>query len=156
MRRRRFLTRRIAGVAAVEYVIVLPLVILLILATAEIGRGFIQYNALNKTLRDGARLGAQITARNAGSTGIPQLAPNDVVIIRNLVVFGNILGSGASVLPDLSVGNIDVQLVAGDLNVVANYSYQPLFASIPSFGEGNAISNAFNFRAQVGIRSLIP
>ena len=152
----RSLSTRNKGIAAVEYVFVLPLVMLLIIATAEIGRGFIQYNALNKALRDGARLGAQVTAQNAGSTGIPQLANSDVTNIRNLVVFSSIQGGGASVLPGLTPGNIIVELVDSDLNVSANYNYQPLFSSIPTFGLGSTISSAFNFRARVAIRSLIP
>lgn len=156
MKRFRCPSTKITGIATVEYVIVLPLVMLLIIATAEIGRGFIQYNALNKALRDGARLGAQVTAQNAGSTGIPQLSNSDVTNIRNLVVFGSIQGGGASVLPGLTPGNITVELVDSDLNVSANYDYQPLFSSIPTFGLGNTISSVFNFRARVAIRSLIP
>ena len=44
------------GVAMVEMVIVTPLLLMLLIGVAEMGKALIQYNTLNKSLRDAARL----------------------------------------------------------------------------------------------------
>jgi Flp pilus assembly protein TadG len=46
---------RQTGIAAVECVIVLPLVLFLILAVAEVGNAIQQYNSLTHAARDAAR-----------------------------------------------------------------------------------------------------
>ena len=40
------------GIAMVEFVIVLPICLILLMATAEFGRAFMQYNTLTKAVRD--------------------------------------------------------------------------------------------------------
>ena len=52
---RRTVLTKSRGVAAVEMAVVLPLILLLLFVTAEIGRGFMQYNTLTKSVRDSAR-----------------------------------------------------------------------------------------------------
>ena len=52
---RRFNRHRQRGLAIVEFAIVLPLLLLLSLATTELGRALYQQDTLNKAVRDGAR-----------------------------------------------------------------------------------------------------
>ena len=52
MQARRWNRGRQRGVAIVEFVLTLPLLMLLLLATAEIGRALFQYNTLTKAVRD--------------------------------------------------------------------------------------------------------
>ena len=47
--------KRQKGVAALELAIAVPVLLLLLLASAELGRAFYQYNTLTKSVRDGAR-----------------------------------------------------------------------------------------------------
>ncbi|MEJ2115423.1 MAG: pilus assembly protein, partial [Gammaproteobacteria bacterium] len=56
------------GLAAVEFVVILPILLLLMLASAELGRAFYQYNTLTKTVRDGARYLADNSL--IGTTGL--------------------------------------------------------------------------------------
>ena len=46
------------GLAMVEFVIVAPLLMLLMLTVGEFGRVFFQYNTLTKAVREGARYAA--------------------------------------------------------------------------------------------------
>lgn len=143
------------GAAIVEYVIVLPIVLLLMLATAEFGRAFLQFNALNKTLRDGARFAAEVAVISSGTTGIVSLAPADRDDVRRLVAFGNTAGTGSPVLPGLAINNITV--VGGndgDIDLTANYAYQSIFARIPQFGFGPDIIPQFTLQASVTMRAL--
>jgi Flp pilus assembly protein TadG len=49
------LPRRCRGLAIVEFVIVLPLCLMVLMAAGEFSRAFMQYNTLEKGVRDGAR-----------------------------------------------------------------------------------------------------
>jgi Flp pilus assembly protein TadG len=139
------------GLAMIEFAIVLPVLLLLILATAEFGRAFFQYNALTKSLRDGARYVAA-KALN-GTTGVVMISATLNTQTRNLVTYGNIAGSGAPLLPGLVPANVSVLAGApGSVIVSAVYTYVPLFAGLPPFelgrwGAGHALSAAVTMRA---------
>ncbi len=139
------------GIAIVEFAIVLPILLLLVLATAEFGRAFVQYSALTKSVRDGVRFVAAKALQ--GSTGVVQINAAVNTQTRNLVAYGNIAGTGASLLPGLIPGNVTVIAGApGSVVVSAAYTYVPLFASLPPFqlgswGTGHALSAAVTMRA---------
>jgi len=92
-----FLTRNDAGVQLVELAIVLPVLLLLFGAAAEFGRYFYEYTTLAKSSRAAARY--LVTARTDGS---------DDLAAKNLVVYGNVAGTGNKMLSDLDVTNIKV------------------------------------------------
>lgn len=83
------------GVALVEFALVLPLLVLLAMITAEVGRALYQYNTLAKAVRDGARY---LSVRVA--------SPDNTSHAKNLVVFGNTAGTGNPLLPGLSLANV--------------------------------------------------
>jgi hypothetical protein len=84
--------KRQRGVAIVEYVVVLPICLLLILGTAEFGRALLQYNVLTQSVQDGARY---LSSRALlGTTGVVEITPELEDEVRNLVVYGNRLGTG--------------------------------------------------------------
>ena len=88
------------GLAMVEFVIALPILLMLIVATAELGRAFVQYNALTKTLRDCARY---VASRSLfGSTGTVVINATLQSQTKNLIVYGNIGGSGTPLLPSFA------------------------------------------------------
>lgn len=72
------------GIAIVEFVIVLPLLLLLMLATAEFGRALYQYNTLIKAVRDGARYMAQ----NAFLGDSAKVSTAAKVATQRLVAYG--------------------------------------------------------------------
>ena len=138
----------------VELVIVTPLLLLLIFATAELGRGFMQYNTLTKSVRDSVRHVAGKAL--LGQTGTVQLDAALTTEARNLVVYGSITAVGSPLLPGLAPGDITVaQGGVGDIVVTASYTYQPIFSGVlPGFGLGPDRSTLFTFQAAATMRAL--
>jgi hypothetical protein len=146
----RGLMRDLRGVAIIEFVIALPLLLVLIMATAEFGRAMLQYNTLTQALRDGARY----VSSNAmsGSSGTMALDGLESAAC-NLVRFGNVGGSSAPLLP----GTVDCVLSqqgAEDFVLSAQYAYAPIFAALPMFGYGQTLATLFTFEAAVVGRAL--
>ena len=145
---------RQAGTAALELAIALPVLLLLLVATAEVGRLLSQYDTLTKSVRDAARF----LASNAlgGTTGVVLITPQVQAQTQNLVVTGNINGSGSAILPGLVAANVTVTAVdSTHVSVSAAYPYQPLLgATLPTFGIGSPISFSFPLNATVVMRGL--
>jgi Flp pilus assembly protein TadG len=138
----------------VEFAIALPLLLLLMLATAEFGRLISQYDTLTKAVRDGARYAAS-TAAN-GSTGLVYISPQIQTAVANLVSSGNINGSGPALLPGLSAANVTVSDAGnGYVLVSASYSYVPMLGTtLPTFGLGRPISLSLTLNAASTMRAL--
>ena len=152
------------GIAATEFAIALPLLLFLMLVTAEIGRMLSQYDTLTKAVRDGARYCASVA--NAGSQNVVNIsnctaagggtggtAPANAT--QNLVVTGNAAGTGSAVLPGLVAGNVTVADAGGGyISVSASYTYQPVLGTLPTFGLTAPISLAIPLNAAVVMRAL--
>lgn len=142
------------GLAIVEFAIAAPLLLLLLLATAELGRMLSQYDTLNKSVRDGARY----LAANAlgGTTGVVAITPAMQTATANLVVTGNVGGTGGTLLPNLTAANVTVvSLGNGYVSVAATYAYVPMVgARLPTFGLSAPISLAVNLTATQVMRPL--
>ncbi len=138
----------------VELTIAIPIFLLLLVATAEFGRAFLQYNALSKGVRDGARYVAAKAL--SGSTGVVTISGALQTQTRNVVVYGNTLATGTPILPGLAPAHITVAN-AGLQNVVvtANYPYNPIFAFLPGFFYGGGVDmNGHTLRAAITMRAL--
>lgn len=141
------------GLALVEFVIVMPLVALLLFATAEIGRAMYEYNTLTKSVRDGARYLAE---RAVGTSGVLVLSPVDELVAKNLVVYGNPGGEGDPLLEGLGIEDVSAA-VEGEryVRVDAAYAFQPALSPLPDFGYGDGEGIAIGtFGASAVIRSL--
>ena len=145
---------RQAGTAALELAIALPVLLLLLVASAEVGRLLSQYDTLTKSVRNGARY----LASNAlgGTTGVVLITPQVQAQTQNLVLTGNVNGSGTAVLPNFVAANVTVTTVdSTHVSVAASYNYQPLLgATLPTFGIGSPISFSFPLKATVVMRGL--
>ena len=154
MRAATYPRRRERGTAIVEFTIALPVLLLLLAATAEIGRMLSQYDTLNKAVRDGARY----VAANAllGTTGVVSINSTVQTATVNLVVTGNTAGSGSALLPNLTAGNVTVASVAnGYVSVSAAYTYVPIIgAQIPTFGLTAPINTSVTLNAAVVMKPL--
>lgn len=142
------------GLAMVEFAITLPLLLLLLLATAEFGRLISQYDTLTKAVRDGARYAASTASQ--GATGLVSITPQVQTAVANLVATGNINGSGSALLPGLVPTDVTVSDAGnGYVSVSASYTYEPIVgAALPTFGIGGPISLSFTLNAGAVMRAL--
>ena len=85
------------GLQLVELAIAVPVLILLFAAVAEFGRYFQAYTTLAKGSRVAVRYLA--TARVNGEDDLPA---------KNLVVYGNLAGTGSPIVNGLTVDNVDI------------------------------------------------
>lgn len=146
---------RQCGIALIETVIVTPLLLFLIVLTAEVTNGFVEYNTLAKSVRGATRY---VAARSLlGTTGTIVISPTLVAQASNLVVYGNVAGSGSPILSGLAVGDVQVSQVAAtnDIQVSVSYAYTGLLGgTLPTFGLGTEPNLGITFRATVAMRSL--
>ena len=144
------------GAVLVEMALVTPILVVLMLATADLTRAFIEHNTVTKAVRNGARY----VAKNAleGTTGLVNIDATLVNETQNLVVFGSINGGASPVVAGLTLANITVVQVAGtdDITVSATYALGGLFGPVLPINlyTGNTISTARTLRATVTMRAL--
>lgn len=115
------------GVALVEFAFVLPLLLVLSLTSAELGRAVYRYNTTAKAVRDAVRY---LSVQTPGT---------HVAEARNLIVYGNVAGSGAPLDPALSAANVPAptwQTAGSDplINTVtirvSGYQFRPMIANM--------------------------
>ena len=136
-----------------EMAIVLPVILLLTMATAELGRAFWQYNALTKSVRDAARYASNEGLR--GSTGIIVVTDELRTAVQNLVVYRNTAGTGSPLLAGLTTSNVALESPGDDdILVRTAYAYAPIFGFLPTF-DGGGLSTVFNFEAVVRMRAAL-
>jgi len=113
------------GLQLVEVALVIPIMLMLFGAVAEFGRYFYEYTTVAKA----ARVGARYLASKSVNSGKDYSGD-----AKNLVVFGNIGGTGTPVLEGLSADNVDIQYVGGPAGVpelvkvsIVNYPHKSIF-----------------------------
>jgi Flp pilus assembly protein TadG len=142
------------GAAMVETTIVAPLLLFLVLLTAEVTNAFVDHNTLSKATRNGARYLAANAA--LGTTGIVVLRPEVLTATRNLVVYGNVAGSGNAVLDGLTTANVQILDLGGNnVQLTTSYAYSGLLGgTLPNFGYGSDTGLVMNLQATVSMRTL--
>lgn len=150
-------TLRQRGVAIVEFTIALPILLVLILVVAELGRAFLQYNALTRAVRDSARY-VSANALNGATQAIDVSQTSAVYSeAQHLVVYGNITNSGTPLVNGLTTSNVTINNPAGtrDITVNVTYTYQPMLGAIlPGLFYGSDLATAYPLQAQVTMRVL--
>lgn len=117
------------GIAAIEMLLVLPILLIILVGLVEISRIFIQYTTLNKAVQAGARY-ALVDIYGSQPQGA--LAPDSQ--IKNVVVYGMKTSGTESqkVLSGISTSNVSVDSSNSEhVTVSAVYSYVPIFSKIP-------------------------
>jgi Flp pilus assembly protein TadG len=141
------------GVAIIEFTIVLPVMLFLILAVAEFGRAFMYYNTLTRAVRDSARY-VSVNALK-GQSQVVDIDANLIQAAENLVAYGNIAGTGPRVLSDGTLGTVSI-IDQGDgvISVIATYPYTPMLGNVlPNF-RGGGVAAAFTMQAQVTMKAI--
>lgn len=158
----------VRGLALVESAIALPLLLIFLVAAAEVGRAFVQYTVLSHHAHGAARYLAERAID--GTTGVPNLdrpdpdaltAGESVTIselARRLLVFGTTCTGApactppSEVLEGLEASPIDIAVIGVDVEVRARYDYQPLLIGVLPRLLG--VSDAFRFDVRVRMRPL--
>lgn len=118
---------RQAGVAIVEFALVLPLLLLMTFVVTEFGRAIYQYDTLTKSVREGARY---LSIQTPGTR---------VAQAQNLVVYGNTAGGGTPLALGLSTDQVSAvwatssgtEPVITTVTVqISGYAFQSLFVSV--------------------------
>jgi hypothetical protein len=140
------------GLAAIEFTMVLPFLLLLIFACAEFGRLMFQYNALNKTVRDASRyLSVNATP---GTTNNIDIKDAIAAKVKSLIRYGQSTNT-TLLLPNLNDDDISF-IVNGDfITVTVTYDWQPIFSdSFTTFGVSNDIDLSFPLVSTYTMRAL--
>jgi hypothetical protein len=147
------LVTRQHGLAATEFAVILPVMLLLMLGTAELGRAFYLNNALTKAARDGARY----LATNAidGTTGVIDITTEVETTTKNLVIYGD-PKTGTPLLENFTPADITITpFDAVHVQLSAVYNFTPLFSRIPTFGLGSGdIQLNYPLRTSITMRAL--
>lgn len=140
------------GVQLLEVAIVIPILLLLFGAVAEFGRYFYEYTTVAKAARVGARY---LVSKSATSS------TNYEGQAKNLVVYGNIAGTGTPVLPGLSTANVDVQYIGGTAGVpdlvkvsIINYQHQSII-DLGKLLKNTTLSTNVDVKPSVTMRYLL-
>ena len=162
------LVRDTRGSAAAEMAFVLPLLLMIMFGSAELGNYFMNEHSLVKAVRDGARFAARQDFGNYTScSGTP--AGSVQADTRNVVMRGYLSG-GTIITPNIQAANVSVttscvttasgQTMSGIylgraggaqiVTVTANVTYRPLFAAYGFRGVGIQL-NASSQAAVAGI-----
>ena len=140
------------GLQLVELAITVPILVLLFAAAAEFGRYFQEYTTLAK----GSRVAARYLA-----TGC--LNGADDLAAKNLVVYGNVAGTGSPIVNGLAITNVSIE--RNDLGgnpssfpdvvtvKIVNFNHSPLF----NLGQlmGNSVSLNIAVKPSVTMRYLL-
>ena len=142
------------GAVLVEMVIVTPILLFIMMATAELTRAFIDHNTLTKAVRTGVRY----VAANAfqGTTGVVSVSAALRGETQNLIVYGNSAGTGTPVLAGLTSADITVTNIgANNIQVSAVHTISGILGPLlRSVAGGPDINMVHNLEATVTMRAL--
>jgi len=140
------------GVQLVEVALVVPIMLLLFGAVAEFGRYFYEYTTAAKAARVGARY---LVSKSVAS------ATNYEAQAKNLVVYGNIGGTGTAVLPGLTTANVQVDYIGGTSGVpdvvkvsIVGYQHQSI-VNLGALLKNNTLSTNVDVKPSVTMRYLL-
>ncbi|MEK1844976.1 TadE/TadG family type IV pilus assembly protein [Pseudomonas sp. NPDC086112] len=150
--------QRQQGLALVEFTLVLPLLLLLLLAFGEFGRMLYQYNVLLQASRDADRF---VASQAWNSTlGAVSLSSTLQTQTKNVAVYGVPANTGTAVVSGLTTANVVVAAVGLDhVRVTITYTFCPVIGSgnctgsIPGFF-GNPIALSIPLVATTVMRAL--
>lgn len=151
--------RKQRGLAIVEFTIVVPVLLLMFIATAELGKLLYDYNTLTKAQRNGVRfLASHVrTGETSNITSSTSVEYSYVAPAANLVVYGDITGSGTPLLPGLSTDDVTFDAPNGnEIRVTVAYDYTPMvFTSLPMFGLGDPVDLGLTLSSAITIRAML-
>ncbi|UVK97418.1 TadE/TadG family type IV pilus assembly protein [Pseudomonas sp. B21-048] len=146
------------GLALVEFTLVLPILLLLVLAFGEFGRMLYQYNVLLQASRDADRF----VAGQAWNSTLGEISLSSTLQTqtKNVAVYGVPSNTGSPVVSGLTTGMVEVAAVGADhVRVTITYTFCPVIGSgnctgsIPGFF-GSQIALSIPLVATTVMRAL--
>lgn len=139
------------GAAVLEFALILPLLLLLTFITTEFGRAMYQYNTVAKSVRDAVRY---LSMQTPGS---------HLTEAKNLVVYGNVGGTGSPLALALTVPMVSATWQATGSNPVINtvtvtvsgYTFTPLYRSVFGLAFADANGNIAYSDISASMRTAI-
>ena len=150
--------QRQQGLAIVEFTLILPVLLLMLLAFGEFGRMLYQYNLLLQASRDADRF----VASQAWNSTLGAVTLSDTLLTqtKNVAVYGVPANTGTAVVSGLTTDNVDVAAVGTDhVRVTITYTFCPVIGagnctgSLPGFF-GNPIALSIPLVATTVMRAL--
>ena len=127
------------GVAAIEFAVFIPVLLMLLIGLTEVGRAHYQAAAVEK----GLRAGALYASRNP----FP-LSPTTLTAVKNLVKTGNLQGSLPYLVPgwadsgaSVAIAPLTVDVDGNPLTVVRLTAAVPYDPLVPGFGMVFGLNN---------------
>jgi len=130
--------QRQQGLAMVEFTLIMPVLLLLLLGFGEFGRMLYQYNLLLQASRDADRF----VASQAWNSTLGAVAMSSTLLTqtKNVAVYGVPADTGTAVVSGLTTGNVVVAAVGTDhVRVTITYTFCPVIGagncagSLPGF-----------------------
>lgn len=123
--------RKQCGLAALEFVIALPVLLILSVLVIDVGRALIQYTQVNKALQNGIRYAVVDTY---GTLDFGSIA--DEANIKNVVVYGtpSVADSAEPLLNYLTLEDVTLTEpteATKEVTLSASFTYTPLFSRLP-------------------------
>jgi hypothetical protein len=139
-----------SGIQLVELAIVVPVLLLLFGAVAEFGRFFYEYTTVAKAARVGARYLATAAVNSTEDAKA-----------KNIVVYGNVLGSGSPVIPGLTTDNVVITRQGGVTAIpetvsvqILGYKHQPVF-DLGKMTKSSSLDLNIDVKPKVTMRFLL-
>ncbi|CAE6920000.1 TadE-like protein [Vibrio sp. B1FIG11] len=117
------------GLAIIEFILALPVLLMLSVLVIDVCRAFIQYTEVNKALQNGARYAVVDTY---GTLSFDSIA--DEASIKNVVVYGSPTASTTPIIDYIEVGDITITQPTEtnkEVTLSATYNYVPIFSTLP-------------------------
>src|SRR5690242_18914531 len=142
----RHLRRDCRGSAAVEMALVMPLLLVILFGSVELGNYFMNEHSLVKAVRDGARFAArQSFANYAGCSGSP--GGTVVTDTQNVVMYG--YRTGSTVLtPNINAS--DITVTTSCATSVGGQNMSGIYSGRASGAQKVIVSATVDYRSVIG------
>lgn len=152
------------GAALIEFAIIMPLLLLLVVGICEFGYAFYHLNILNKSVEDAARYFSDpMQARQMVLTDLINVTTNPAISpTRNLVIYGSIFNTATALMPpvngsnyaiptincvDATSQNTTCSITTEHIKVSATYQHNFILGNTLNRFTNGAIPNVYNLTA---------
>jgi Flp pilus assembly protein TadG len=146
-----FLIRDRGGSAAAELALSLPLLLVLLFGSVEVGYYFLSEHVVQKSVRDAARFGARLAMTNYPSCTVPSGGTAEQQI-RRVARFGNISGTGSPRLLGWTADSMTTVTIACDNS--SSYGTGGIYTDFPNGAPVVTVSAAVPYNMFFGVIGL--